>query len=340
MSIPTNLEAYVPRPMCSACGTLGRRVHSALIDRLFSIKGQWSMNRCSNASCDLHWLDPAPPTSVLPSFYSSYHTHSVEPEGGAAKRLFTCAINGYLSDRFGYQTSAPLSTAARLVKLLITLIPTLRDEAAARVSWLDSKPDGKLLEVGFGNGATLSRLKTFGWSVSGIEFDPVAVDLARNLGIDARLGSLEDGAYPDAAFDAVVSSHLLEHLPDPQAHLKECHRILRPGGRLVLTTPNSVSLGHFIFGKNWRGLEPPRHLHLFGPASLLRLAKTAGFQSVTVSATARGGHIISQSIRLACKADPAARRRAEVELLAFISWLSSVILGNSTGEELRLECKR
>lgn len=340
MSIPSIPEAYLPRPMCSVCGTNGRRVHTALTDRLFSINGQWSMNRCGNPSCDLHWLDPAPPISLLPSFYTSYHTHTVEPEGGKSKRLFTSAINGYLADRYGYMTASPLSTAARLMKLLITLIPTLRDEAAARVFWLDSKPCGQLLEVGFGNGATLNRLKTLGWNVSGIEFDPVAVNLARKLGIDARLGSLEEGAYPDAAFDAVVSSHLLEHLPDPQAHLKECHRILRPGGRLVLTTPNAVALGHTIFGQHWRGLEPPRHLYLFGPASIVQLAKVAGFHSVKVSATARGGHIISQSIRLACNADPAARRRVEVELLALVSWLASVVFGNRAGEELRLECQR
>lgn len=264
----------------------------------------------------------------------------MEPEGGRAKRLFTSAINGYLADRFGYSFSGPLSTAARLVKRLIRVIPTLRDEAAARVFWLDAKPCGQLLEVGFGNGATLARLKALRWNVSGVEFDPVAVELARQLGVDARLGSLEDGAYPDAGFDAVVSSHLLEHLPDPLAHLKECHRILRPGGRLVLTTPNAASLGHRMFGQHWRGLEPPRHLHVFGPASIVRLAGEAGFRRVKVSTTARGGHIISQSIRLARHVDPAASGRVEVELLALVSWLASVVAGNLTGEELYLECER
>lgn len=298
------------------------------------------MRRCGNPVCDLHWLDPVPSPSVLPSFYKNYHTHTVEPESGTAKRLFISAINGFLADRYGYMSSSPLSNAARLVKWLISIVPTLRDDAAARVFWLDAKHCGKLLEVGFGNGATLAKLKSLGWNVSGVEFDPIAVELARNLGVDVRLGSLEDGEYPDAAFDAVVSSHLLEHLPDPQAHLKECHRILRPGGRLELTTPNAVSLGHLMFGQNWRGLEPPRHLHIFGPASIVQVAKKAGFRSVKVSTTARGGHIISQSIRLACNADLAERSRVEVELLALVSWLACVMLGNYTGEELRLECQR
>jgi len=298
------------------------------------------MDRCSNPDCDLHWLNPAPPSSILPSFYTRYYTHAAEPRGGRIKRLFTSAINSYLADRFGYTTFPSRSTAAILMKAVIRLIPTLRDEAAARVFWLSAKPSGQLLEVGFGNGATLARLKELGWNVSGVEFDPVAVELARNLGIDARLGSLEDGAYPDESFDAVVSSHLLEHLPDPHAHLKECHRILRSGGRLVLTTPNAASLGHFIFGQHWRGLEPPRHLHIFGPASIVKLAGEAGFRYVKVSATARGGHIISQSIRLAINANPASRTKIEVESLSLLSWLACLVTGNLNGEELLLECSR
>lgn len=334
------LETYLQRPVCCVCGENGRPLHTALTDRLFSINGQWSMSRCGNSACDLHWLDPSPPPSLLPSFYTSYHTHAMEPEGGAAKRFFTSAINGYLSDRFGYMSNASLTIATRLMKWLISVIPTLRDEASARVFWLNSKPNGNLLEVGFGNGATLARLNALGWNVSGVEFDPVAVNLARKLGVDARLGSLEEVAFPDASFDSVVSSHLLEHLPNPRAHFEECYRILRPGGRLVLTTPNASSLGHRLFGVNWRGLEPPRHINVFGPVSLVKLAETVGFSRVQVSATARGGHIISQSIRLACQSDPAARRRVEVEILALLSWLASLVAGNLTGEELLLECER
>lgn len=296
------------------------------------------MARCVNPQCDLHWLNPAPLPAILPSFYSSYHTHTAEPAGGIGKRLFTQAVDGYLAHRYGY--AAPTSLASRLGRWLIAAIPTLRDDAAARVFWLKAQPKGQLLEVGFGNGATLARLKSVGWNVTGVEFDPVSVELAKSRNLDARLGSLEECNFSDGAFDAVVASHLIEHLPDPRTYLQECARILRPGGKLVLTTPNVRSLGHRLFGLNWRGLEPPRHLHIFGPNALMRLAQESGFSHVRVFTTARSGHIISESLRLAMNINPAARRRIEVELAAFVSWFIALWTGPMSNEEICLECER
>lgn len=330
---------YIPKPYCHVCASKGVPIHRDLEDRLFSIKGAWSMSRCANSECDLHWLDPAPAANILPSFYVNYHTHKPESVGGRGKRLFTEAVSGYLSRAFGYQTS-PRTFVSSLGGWFIRAIPTLRDDAAARVFWLQSRVGGRLLEVGFGNGATLARLKNLGWSVAGVEFDPVSVELANKLGLDARLGSLEDCQFDDASFDAVVSSHLLEHLPDPRSHIKECFRILRPGGKLILTTPNASSLGHRLFEKNWRGLEPPRHLHIFGPRALSSLVAETGFRSIKISCPARGGHIFSQTLRLAFGVDPAARGRIEIELMAIISWLLSLTGGALRGEELRLECER
>ena len=182
------------------------------------------MLKCSNASCDLHWLDPAPLPELLPSFYKQYHTHTVEPVGGSAKRLYTQSVNAYLSAKFGY--CSVLTVPARIGRWIIQLIPTLRDDAAARVFWLPAIKQGKLLEVGFGNGATLARLSEFGWDVAGVEFDAVSVNLARSLGLNVDLGSIEDAAYPAETFDAVVASHLIEHLPDPARFLRESRRVL------------------------------------------------------------------------------------------------------------------
>lgn len=335
----TVAENYIRRKYCAVCGSEGVVIHNGLKDRLFSIAGAWSMSHCVNSNCDLHWLDPMPTTAILPSFYVNYHTHTPEPVGGRAKRLYTEAVNSYLSSEFGYENNQK-SMSSILGKWLIRAIPTLKDDAAARVYWLDAYPGGRLLEIGFGNGATLARLKRLGWSVAGVEFDPVSVELANQLGIDARLGSLEDCKFEDASFDAVVSSHLLEHLPDPRTYIRECFRILHPGGKLILTTPNAASRGHRLFGANWRGLEPPRHLHIFGPKALQSLVEEAGFCKVKISCPARGGHIFSQSLRFAFGFDPSARRRIEVESMAIISWLLSVMGGAIKGEELRLECER
>ena len=333
----SGVTGYVSKPRCISCDAEGRVLYQALKDLLFSIKGSWRMLRCTNTACDLHWLDPAPSPELLPSFYEQYHTHSAEPVGGAAKRLFTQSVNAFLSARYGYQniTSAP----GRIGRWLIQLVPTLRDNAAARVFWLPRIERGKLLEVGFGNGATLARLSEFGWDVVGVEFDAVSVNLARSLGLDAHLGSIEDAAYPSGTFDAVVASHLIEHLPDPRGFLRECHRVLKAEGRLVLTTPNASSLGHRLFTANWRGLEPPRHLHIFGPKALSKLARDAGFRDVHVTTTARSGSILAQSLRLARGVPPSGVRRFEIELAALLGWLLSQFAGALSGEEIRLECR-
>ena len=75
---------------------------------------------------------------------------------------------------------------------------------------------------------------------------------------------------------------MIEHVPDPIATLKECARLLKKGGKLVLATPNQESMSHRTFGKDWRGLEPPRHLHIFSPSSLNRALNQAGLNDVAI----------------------------------------------------------
>lgn len=336
-SSQSELLQYEPKPNCIACGAKGDMRHPFLEDRLYAIKGNWSMYKCTNSACDLHWLNPAPLPELLPTFYAQYHTHSVEPLGGRAKRLFVQSVNTFLSAKYGYQNTT--TALGKMGRWLIQLIPTLRDDAAARVFWLPHQEHGKLLEVGFGNGVTLARLKDLGWDVTGVEFDAVSVNLARELGLEAHLGSIEDVAYPSGTFDAVVASHLIEHLPDPAGFLRECRRVLKDGGRLVLTTPNASSLGHRLFAANWRGLEPPRHLHVFGPQALLMLARDAGFKEVQVTATARSGSILAQTLRLARKKSPSGAGRLEIEVAALLGWFIGLFAGALSGEELRLECR-
>ena len=74
-------------------------------------------------------------------------------------------------------------------------------------------------------------------------------------------------------FDAVTMSHVIEHVPDPVAFLDKCRRVLRPGGRLVLSTPNVRSLGHKRFRQSWRGLEPPARYSKYTVRSAARIQK-------------------------------------------------------------------
>ena len=114
--------------------------------------------------------------------------------------------------------------------------------------------------------------------MDGVDFDSKAVEGVRiRYGFNVHVGSLESIAYTDNTFDAITMSHVIEHVSNPVALLQECYRILKPGGYLVLVTPNINSWGHAIFKYNWRGLEPPRHLHIFSQSTLQTCVKKAGF---------------------------------------------------------------
>ena len=125
--------------------------------------------------------------------------------------------------------------------------------------------------------------------------DPIAARLAQNKGLTVHVGELHTENLPADRFDVVLSSHVLEHVYDPVAMLRECRRVLKPRGRLVLATPNLDSWGHCTYRRNWVALDPPRHLHIFTPRALLAALAKAGFQLMQWRTTIRGAKDIFEA---------------------------------------------
>jgi len=167
------------------------------------------------------------------------------------------------------------------------LDPRRRADLDFSVFYLVSKQQGLLLDVGCGGGSLLKGLHELGWEGEGVDFDAKAVRNARSKGLRVHLGSLAEQQFATNTFDAVTMSHLIEHVSDPVALLRECHRVLKPGAWLVIVTPNANSWGHRLYGANWRGLEPPRHLHIFAPRPLANLLRETGFRNICMSTTIR-----------------------------------------------------
>jgi len=224
------------------------------------------------------WLDPMPVAEDLGKAYINYYTHSEPRRNGKTSRLrklCRSAHSLYLRKKYGYSRGTTNGIAYRLGSILHLHI------AEAGSTFLESVPGGKLLDVGCGAGGYLGSMRELGWEVTGVDFDSAAVEAARLAGFDVNCGSLEGQLYPTASFDAVTLNHVIEHLPDPVATLRECARILKPEGKLMLFTPNSASLGHRLFKRDWRGLEPPRHLFLYSPGSISSLLHQTGFAGLT-----------------------------------------------------------
>jgi SAM-dependent methyltransferase len=197
----------------------------------------------------------------------------------------------YLGARFGY-TQGVGPRWRRLLAPLALLHPGGRDELDAAAMHLPSpgKP-ARLLDVGCGSGVLLARMQSFGWQAEGVELDPDGVNAARARGVLVRQGTLEQQAFPENHFDAVHSAHVIEHVYDPVSLLRECHRILKPGGTLVILTPNVESWGHKQFGSAWLNLDPPRHLVLFSAATLRRAAEQAGLTVQRLDSTVRSAWV-------------------------------------------------
>ena len=133
-----------------------------------------------------------------------------------------------------------------------------------------------VLDAGCATGALLAFLKERGWQATGVEISPSAEYAQARRGIDVRQASLEECRFPGESFDLAHASHLIEHLNKPALFVGEVWRVLRPGARLLLTTPNIDGFQARLFGSRWRSAIFD-HLYLFSVRTLKAMLRAAGF---------------------------------------------------------------
>lgn len=334
-------------PQCPLCDDENHRIlYTGLKDRLFDAPGEWTFKECSR--CGLMFLDPRPTPVHLKKAYANYHTQLVpDPlnahggkKGSLLRRIYRGMKDGYLHRRWGCRSDLPRWQV--FLAPLVYLWPTLRADLDFSVMYLEVTPGGRLLDVGCGSGELLERLNGWGWQGEGLDFDELAVRMARKRGLKVRHGTLETQEYPDESFDAIVMSHVIEHVPEPLLFLQGCYRIIKPNGRLVLVTPNKESWTHKVFKQNWRGLEPPRHLCVFAPRTLSTYAQKAGFRERKLTTTVRDAHVfllgtldIERVRGHTFWSDQPRRLRILARLYQALSWLR-IRLDQSTGDEIVL----
>jgi SAM-dependent methyltransferase len=135
---------------------------------------------------------------------------------------------------------------------------------------------GRWLEVGCSTGAFLEAAAAEAVDVEGIDLSDAAVGEARARGLRARALLLSECAPADP-FDALIAFDVIEHLPDPAEFLEQARRVLRPSGRLVLTTPDTGTLSARLLGRRWYFYIPVVHITHFDRANLALLLRRHGF---------------------------------------------------------------
>jgi 2-polyprenyl-3-methyl-5-hydroxy-6-metoxy-1,4-benzoquinol methylase len=333
-------------PNCAVCGREGKLLYENLTDRLFEAPGIWRFRKCLTTRCGVVWLDPAPLDEDIAIAYRTYSTHKAQQiiENRFLGSVYSRIRAAYIGQRYGYQNSSP-NIGDKLLALTAYLNPIRRANFDLSVFYLHYKPSGRLLDLGCGSGSLLKELNKLGWQAEGIDFDPSAVKLARLSGLNVHLGEVEDQKFQDASFDAITACHVIEHISDPLGLLRECRRILRTDGSLVILTPNANSWGHRFYQDNWRGLEPPRHFRIFTPSAMQSIAREAGFDVVQSRSTVRASHILleSKQLRLSAKGltaiDSKWKARLWEEIKGLAQWAGS-IADAEAGEEVLLIAKK
>jgi 2-polyprenyl-3-methyl-5-hydroxy-6-metoxy-1,4-benzoquinol methylase len=144
-------------------------------------------------------------------------------------------------------------------------------------------PRGRLLDVGTGYGFFLALMQSRGWEVTGLEASGKGARYGRKRwGLRILARPWEKASFHEGEFDVVTAFYVIEHLPDPLAFLRGVHRILRPGGMILLRYPHATPIKNILSFMQVKNslYHLPYHLCDFSPTTMYRALGKAGFTKI------------------------------------------------------------
>lgn len=148
-----------------------------------------------------------------------------------------------------------------------------------------------MLEIGCSVGCTLEAAERIGWQATGVDISREAVRHCRSLNLNAlHVGPLEL-PFPDATFDVVAAWHVIEHVRDVRETLQEWSRVLKPGGLMMLETPDASCRKARRMGSRYRKFWAPEHTYTFTKANLTEFLRLAGMSVVSAPRVRQLSHL-------------------------------------------------
>lgn len=235
--------------VCNLCGADYTKVRFLVRDRHSDEKRLFNLVKCK--TCSLAYLNPRPTKAEIKEYYPPwYHSRSQKE-------------------------------IVDIEKTMIWEIPWREAMHKKAKPILRYKREGRILDIGCGDGSLLKFMKELGWETYGIDFNEVSTRYAREvLGLDVFSGRLEEVNYPEDFFDIIILFHVLEHLSDPLETLERIRPLLKKDGVLLIEVPNFASFEARIFRSKWFGIAAPLHLYQFTPYTLKAMLKSGGFTTV------------------------------------------------------------
>jgi len=208
-----------------------------------------------------------------------------------------------------------------------------------------------LLDIGCAAGEFIAVIRALdGWMLWGMDRSERAVRHARQyFGVDVWVGDVPGLPLPNRSIGVVTMWHVLEHLPQPLAALRDIARVLQPDGVLMLACPMVDSWEAWMFGRYWAGYDVPRHLFVYSRQTLQRMLRQAGFEASEIPNVVWGYNSAKISSAFWLRKFPAFRyspfplhRMAALmgASAAMVFWLLSHTFGNRGSVAVIVACKR
>lgn len=232
---------------CKICGSATKTWYRNLYDDRHGYRGRFNIEKCP--ICGFAQTNPQIQKKNINALYSDYYPRQklnfekLKKHKNVAPNHFRAWLTGNLNK--GYW-------------------------------WI--KPNSKVLDIGSGIGIHLMEMEALGAEAYGIDPDKNAKKAADKLGLKFQQGFIENNPFPGVDFDYITANQVLEHTNNPIKFLKFCKERIKKNGLIVLSFPNTNSLGRKLFGEKWLHWHIPYHLNHFDRKSLRVAAEKAGLK--------------------------------------------------------------